>query len=87
MQMGYRTICLTYHDVLQYAQRVALFLEKNNVNKGDKVLLLAPNSPYWICIFWGCVLRGAIVVPLNIQSTPEMVQKIALQTEAKLFNF
>ena len=48
-------------------------------------MLLAPNSPYWICVFWGCLLNGVIVVPLNIQSTPDFIDKIAKQTDAKLF--
>ncbi|MFH1831447.1 MAG: AMP-binding protein [bacterium] len=85
MRMGYRTVTLTYGQVYKHAQKVALFLEKHNVNLGDKVLLLAPNSPYWICVFWGCLLRGAILVPLNIQSTGELVNSIIKHTNPKLF--
>ncbi len=85
MRMGYRTVSLTYGQVYQYAQKVATFLQQHNVKKGDKVLVLAPNSPYWICIYWGCLLSGAVIVPLNIQSTFQMVTRIAKQTEASLF--
>jgi long-chain acyl-CoA synthetase len=85
MRMGFRTIHLTYKDVYDVSRKIALLLEKNGINKGDKVLLLAPNSPYWICCFWACLLRGAIVVPLNVQSTPSMIEKIAKQVDAKLF--
>lgn len=85
MKMGFRTISMTYKDVYDLSRCVALLLEKNGVNKGDKVILLAPNSPYWVCCFWGCMLRGAIAVPLNVQSTPEMIDKIIEQTGAKLF--
>ncbi len=85
MKMGYRTVSLTYKDVYTLSVKIACFLDEHGVGKGDKVLLLAPNSPYWICVFWGCIQRGAIIVPLNIQSTSEMVKKIAEQTGAKLF--
>ena len=85
MKMGFRVVTLTYADVYNLSRCVALLLEKNGVGKGDKVIILAPNSPYWICCFWGCLLRGAIAVPLNIQSTEEMVEKISAQTEAKIF--
>jgi len=84
MQMGYRSVTLSYGDVYDLSLKVACFLESNGVEKGDKVLLLAPNSPYWICIFWGSLLRGSILVPLNTQSTGEMVGKVAQQTGAKI---
>lgn len=85
MKMGFRTVCMTYKDVYDVSRKIALLLEQEGVGKGDKVLLLAPNSPYWICCFWACLLREAIIVPLNIQSTPELVEKISRQVEAKLF--
>ncbi len=84
MKMGYRTVSLTYQDVYDLSLKIACFLEKNGLKKGDKVLLLAPNSPYWICVWWGCLLGGYIPVPLNVQSTAEMLRKIAEQTEAKI---
>jgi len=85
MRMGFRTVTLTYKNVYDISRQVALLLQAHGVQTGDKVLLLAPNSPYWITIFWGCVLAGVVVVPLNVQSRPDMVEKIADQTGAKLF--
>ncbi len=84
MRMGYRTVSLTYHEVYITAQKISVFLQNQGLKKGDKVLILAPNSPYWICVFWGCLLGGYVPVPLNIQSTPEFLKKIADQTEAKI---
>lgn len=84
MKMRYRTVSLTYKEVYDLSQKVASFLENQGLKKEDKVLLLAPNSPYWVCIFWGCLLRGYILVPLNIQSTPEMIKRVTEQTGAKI---
>lgn len=84
MKMGYRTVTLTYKDVYTLATRISCLLEEQGVGKGDKVLILGSNSPYWVCIFWGIILRGAIVVPLTTQSTDEMIRKITEQTEAKI---
>ncbi len=84
MRMGYRTVSLTYQDVYDLSLKIACFLEKQGFKKGDKVLILAPNSPYWISVWWGCLLGGYIPVPLNVQSTAEMLRKIAEQTEAKI---
>lgn len=85
MLMGYRQVTLTYAQVLEYAQKVAVFLQEQGLGKGDPVILCASNSPYWVTLYWGCLLRGCIVVPLAVQSTQETVNKIASQVEAKLF--
>ena len=84
MQMGYRKVTLTYKEVYDLSCRIALFLQKNGIKKGDKILIFAPNSPYWICVFWAILLCGAIAVPLNIQSTFQMIKKIAEQTDGKI---
>ncbi len=84
MRMGYRTVALSYREVYDLSLKTACFLQKQGVEKDDKVLLLAPNSPYWILVFFGCLFRGAVPVPLNIQSTGEMVTRVADQTDAKL---
>lgn len=85
MRMGYRIVSLTYKDVYDLSLRVACLLKKHGVEKGDKVVLLAPNSPYWVCVFWGTLIRGAILVPMNVQSTASQVEKVLLKTGAKLF--
>ncbi len=84
MRMGYRSVSLTYKEVYDLSLKIVCFLEKQGLKKGDKVLILAPNSPYWICVWWGCLLGGYTPVPLNVQSTGEMIRKIAEQTEAKI---
>ena len=84
MRMGYRNVSLTFQQVYEMAKKVALFLEQRGMKKGDKVLIFAQNSPYWGSLFWGILLRGAIAVPLNVQSTSEMIRKIAEQTESKI---
>jgi len=84
MKMGYRNVTLTYKQVYDLSKKIAVFLENNGIGKDDKVMICAPNSPYWICVFWATLLRGAIIVPLNIQSTKQIIQRIAEQTEAKI---
>ena len=42
------------------------------------------NRPEWIAAFWGCVLRGAIVVPLDYRSSPELLQRVQAIAKAKL---
>ena len=84
MQMGFRIKNLSYLEVYNLAKQVSVFLGNNNINYQDKVLLCAPNSPYWIIVFWGCLLRGAILVPLNIQSTSDVINAIIKETKSKI---
>ena len=84
MKVGYRTVHMNYQQIYDLARQVSLFLQHNGIKKGDPVLLFAPNSPYWGVVFWGIMLHGAVAVPLNVQSTPEMIKKIAAQTESSI---
>ncbi|MCG3148507.1 MAG: 2-succinylbenzoate--CoA ligase [Verrucomicrobiae bacterium] len=85
MRVGYRTNTLTYREVYRRAAGIAGYLRQQGVGKGDRVMVVAPNSPDWICLFWGVLLNGSVIVPLNLQSTPDMVQQISSQSGAKLF--
>src|SRR5262245_2158261 len=40
-------------------------LIQDGVKKGDRVALVMRNLPEWPAAFWGAVLAGAIVTPLN----------------------
>ena len=80
----YRTLVWSYEELFQFAVGVEKFLGELGVNKGDRVVLWASNSPYWIGAFFGCLLRGAIVVPLHAENTPEFIQKVIDQTEPKI---
>ncbi|MGD9604180.1 MAG: AMP-binding protein, partial [Gammaproteobacteria bacterium] len=84
MRMGLRTVRLRYRDVLTLAEGIAGVLAGAGIARGDRVLLLAPSSPYWVCAFWGVQLRGAVAVPLNTQSTARMIEDIARQTAARV---
>jgi len=80
----YRYIIWNYLQLYNFATGVAKLLEEKKLNKGDRVLLWAPNSPYWWGAFLGCQLKGIIVVPLYLQNRPKFVLNIAQKTRAKL---
>jgi len=51
--MRYRTVTLNYREVHELSCKIACLLQQRGVTRGDRVIVLAPNSPYWICVFWG----------------------------------
>src|SRR5213078_3903801 len=38
-------------------------------------LLWCPNSAEWVACFWGILLRGAVVVPMDAEATSDFVQR------------
>lgn len=81
---GYRIERWTYGRIAEEACRFARELESREVAAGDKVLLWAENCPEWLVAFWGCVLRGAVVVPIDKISTAEFASRVEQQVNAKL---
>ncbi len=68
---GYRVQRWTYGDVLRSACQFARLLESRGIGKGDKVLIWGENCAEWVAAFFGCLLRGAIVVPIDKIATPD----------------
>ena len=54
------------------------------IGAGDRVLFWGENRPEWIACFYGCLLRGAVVVPLDLKSAPDFVARVQQQVSAKL---
>ncbi|HYP52706.1 MAG TPA: AMP-binding protein, partial [Pyrinomonadaceae bacterium] len=81
---GLRLVRWSYGRLAETAYAFARELEARGVGRGDRVLLWAANGPEWVAAFFGCALRGAAVVPLDVESAPDFVERVRLQTEAKL---
>jgi long-chain acyl-CoA synthetase len=81
---GYRMETWSYARIVQEANRLARELESQGIGKGDAVLLWGDNSPEWIIVFFSCLLRGAVIVPVDHGSTVEFASRIAREVNAKL---
>jgi len=81
---GYRMESWTYGRIAEEANRLARELEARAINKGDAVLLWGENSAEWITVFFGCLLRGVVVVPLDQASPAEFSRQVSLEVNAKL---
>ena len=81
---GLRVSRWSYARLAATAFGFARELEARGITKGDRVLFWAENSPEWVAAFFGCLLRGAIVVPLDVESAPDFVARVQEQTGAKL---
>ena len=81
---GYRVQRWSYGEVLAAAYRFARELEARGIGKDDKVILWGENCAEWIAVFFGCLLRGAIVVPIDKIAAADFAQRVAQQVDARL---
>ena len=81
---GLRLVSWRYEKLLFTSRRIARELERRDVGFGDRIILCGANGAEWVAAFWGCLLRGAVVVPLDRESSPEFVLTVQKQTDARL---
>src|SRR5690349_3242131 len=81
---GLRLVRWSYKQLASSAFQFARELEARQIGAGDRVLFWAENSPEWIAAFYGCLLRGAIAVPLDLKSAPDFAARVQQQVSAKL---
>src|SRR5882757_6473916 len=81
---GYRRECWTYARLANAAVICALELRERGVGTGDRVILWGRNGAEWVAAFWGCLLRGAVAVPLDDGATVEFAARVARETSATL---
>ncbi len=80
---GYRREAFTYADLTSYATNCARELHRRGIRINDRVLLWAPNSFEWVAAFWGCLLTGAVAVPLDDSSAFEFVSRVINDASVK----
>ena len=80
----YRTESWTYAQLWERSSRVLLWLREQGLERGDRVVIWAQNSPWWVAAYFGCLRMGAILVPLDLRSGPDFVERVTGQTEPRL---
>jgi long-chain acyl-CoA synthetase len=81
---GFRTRTFSYPEVGRAARGFAARLHAAGIVKGDKVIFFSENRPEWIIGFWGCLLAGVVVVPIDYRSSPDFLARVARIVAAKL---
>jgi long-chain acyl-CoA synthetase len=81
---GYRAESFTYGEILEMAGGFARKLEARGIAKGDRVMVWGENCAQWVAVFFGCALRGVIVVPMDDGSAADFAMRVFQQVSAKL---
>lgn len=70
-------------EVIDRSERIALGLKSIGINKGDRVAILAANSPNWTLADAGCQFGGVIDVPIYTTLACDSVEYILRDSAAK----
>jgi fatty-acyl-CoA synthase len=67
----------SYAQLNQRTVRVArVWMEQLGLCKGDRVGILAQNSPEYVCAFFAAGKTGVVIVPLNIRQTAHELARV-----------
>ena len=75
---------LSYAEFHRRVLLVAAILKDSGIKQGDRVAILAENSPQWGITYFGIVRIGAVAVPILPDFPESDVKHILLDAEAKL---
>ena len=76
---------LTYATLLRQAQALAGWLQREaGVATGDRVLLMAQNSPQFVIAFYAIMRADAVVVPVNPMSKADELGHYILDPQARV---
>ncbi|HJQ22633.1 MAG TPA: AMP-binding protein [Blastocatellia bacterium] len=81
---GLRVERWSYKRLRDTAFQFARELERRGIQKGERVLIWGENCAEWVAMFFGCLARGVIVVPLDVESAPDFVARVQQQVNARL---
>jgi len=82
--LSYAGDTTTYAVLDERARRVAAALMAAGVGDGDRVAILARNSPVFFELLLGCARAGAIFVPINWRLAPREVAEIVSDCAPRL---
>lgn len=69
----YKNKTLNFNELTLLVKHLAYVLHSQGIKPGDRVAILALNSPYYVAFFLACWWLGAVAVPLNTRwSTSEI---------------
>jgi long-chain acyl-CoA synthetase len=81
---GYRRRAHRYEAVGRAARGFAARLAAAGFTKGDKIVFWGENRPEWVGSYWGCLLAGIIVVPIDYRSSADFVLRVRALVDARL---
>ncbi|QYO66204.1 AMP-dependent synthetase/ligase [Leptolyngbya sp. 7M] len=74
----------TFGESLRMIRSVAYRIEQENVDFGDRIVVMGENHPSWAIAYLATLYRGSVCVPIDPQGEIETVTNFLENSEAKL---
>ncbi len=74
----------TYSQLNELKLKISFWLSEQGLKKGDKVAILAENSPNWVSIFLGAVTTGIVTVPILPDFSSNEVNSILEHSDSRI---
>lgn len=83
MRRGLRDDRWTYQRLAAASHDWAALFHSKQIGPGERLLVQSPNTPDLVAAIFGAFRAGIVVVPLDLQSSPEFTRQIAEATRAR----
>lgn len=81
---GLRTERTTYAELAATAYRFSRLLKSLKIAKGERILICAANRMEWVGVFFGAMLQGVVIVPLDVESSKDFIERVVRQVQPRL---
>jgi long-chain acyl-CoA synthetase len=72
----------TFDDLARRARAAAWRLRAAGLERGDRVLTWSPSTPELPAVYFGAMLAGVVVVPLDLRMAPDAIERISARSKA-----
>ncbi|GCE11256.1 AMP-dependent synthetase/ligase [Tengunoibacter tsumagoiensis] len=73
---------LTYSGLQTRIEQFAGYLQQLSVPKGERIMIWSPSSSDWLVAYFGALLVGLVVVPLDVNTKEDFLARLVDSTEA-----
>ncbi len=77
----------SFREIRDTAAKAAGLFQSLGLTKGDRVAIMSQNTPSFVIAFYGALMAGGVVVPVNHKLMPPEVDYILNHSESKIFLF
>ena len=77
----------SFRTIKDMADKAAGLFQSMGVEKGDRIAIMSQNTVSFVVAFYGALMAGSVVVPVNHKLVPPEVDYILDHSEAKIFLF
>ena len=75
------TLAWSSHEIRRRARMAAWRLHALGLSRGDRLLTWSPSTPELPAVYWGAMMAGVVIVPLDLRMAPAVLQRIADRAE------